>query len=105
MLRTEKINVLVRERKVLHEFNHMRKPREHRIAALIRYRPKEKVKRNAPIAPALLKISVRHRHLIKIHHHGQIALVKLRHGRNLLYRYYERVIELNSLYFSELASF
>ena len=86
ILRTEERNILIRKRKVLHELDHMLKSCKHRIAALIRHRSEEEIERDAAVAPSLLKISVRHRHLIKIHHHGQITLVELRHGRNLLYR-------------------
>ena len=80
MLCTEIINVLVRERHVLNELDHMLKPCKHGIAALVGNRAEKKIKGDAHIAVILMKISVRHRHLVEIHHHRQISLIKLRHN-------------------------
>ena len=70
LLRAEIVDVLIREREVLHELDHVLKPRKHRIAALVGNGAEEEVEGDAHIAVPPMKISVGHRHLVEIHHHG-----------------------------------
>ena len=80
ILCTKIIDVFIRKGKILHELDHMFKPCKDGIAPPVGNRAKEEIEGNAHVAVCLTKVSVGHRHLVEIHHHRQVSLIKLRHS-------------------------
>ena len=73
------VNVRRAEIHVLDVFNDLLKSGENREAARVGVAPIKHVEGNAGIFAAADEISVRHSHFVKIHHHADIAFIKLRH--------------------------
>ena len=73
------INVLRAELHILDVLNDLFKTGEDCKAAAVRVATIEHVEHHTGIFAAVDEVAVCHCHFIKIHHHGQISFIKLRH--------------------------
>ena len=84
MKRAKVRDVRIIEVHPLEVVQHLLKPREDRKARTIWILPVEHVEGHQVLRPRILEITVRHRHLIEIHHHGNIPLITLIHIKSFL---------------------
>ena len=75
----EVLNVLILEMHVLDEVHDLLQPCENCVSAVVRDLAEEHVERSSVMSAGLMQVSVGHRHLIQVHHHGQVALVEHAH--------------------------
>ncbi len=84
MKRAQVVDIRIIEVHPLEVVQHLLEPRENREARSIRILPVEHVEGHQILRSRILEITVRHRHLIEIHHHGNIPLIALIHFSSFL---------------------
>ena len=82
MKRAQVRDIRIIEVHPLEVVQHLLEPREDREARTVRILPVEHVEGHQVLRPRILEITVRHRHLIEIHHHGNIPLITLIHVKS-----------------------
>ena len=103
MQRAKVVDIRIIEVHPLEVVQHLLEPREDREARTIRILPVEHVEGHQILRSRILEITVRHRHLIEIHHHGNIPLITLIHAKSFLYGVCPHPIETASHSFSLIA--
>ena len=83
ILLTEVLNILLRETHILHILNDLLQSGKDGKTAPIRVLTVKDIKNHLGISIMIIEITIGHGHLIEIHHHGYIALIKLGHNRLL----------------------
>ena len=83
MLLTEILNVILRKTHILHILNDLLQSSEDSKAAPVRILAIEHIKNHLGLRVVVIEIAVGHSHLVEIHHHGNVAFIKLGHGRLL----------------------
>ena len=76
-LPAEILDILRRETHVLDVLDHLLQPREDGETALIRIRAVKDIERRQRLLIATEEIAIGHGHLVEIHHHRDVARIKL----------------------------
>ena len=77
MLLAEVLDILIREGHVLHILDDLLETRKDGKATLIRILAVEDIERHLDVLVVVLEVTIGHGHLVEVHHHRDIAFVKL----------------------------
>ena len=77
VLLAEVLDILVRERHVLHILDDLLEPSENGKATLIRILAVEDIERHLDVLVVVLEVTIGHGQFVEVHHHRDIAFIKL----------------------------